>query len=88
MRAVSFAKVVVATAGAPVQLGVSTLAANIGAGDTVLTVSNAGVFSPDMCPFLLTILDSGGTLEKVEVVSRARRNGRYRAFGRRRHGRQ
>jgi hypothetical protein len=68
MRAVSFGKVIVATAGTPVQLGVSTLAANMGAGDTVLTVSNAGVFSPDMLPFPL-VIDTGANQETILVTA-------------------
>ena len=70
MHAVSFGKVTVAAAGTPVQLGVSTLAAPIGAGDTVLTVNNAGVFSPDMLPFPLAI-DAGANLETVTVTGMA-----------------
>jgi hypothetical protein len=70
VRAVSFGKVLVPTAGTPVQLGVSTLAANLGAGDTVLTVSNAGVYSPDMLPFPL-VIDSGANQESVTVTGMA-----------------
>lgn len=70
MRAVSFGKVLVATAGTSVQLGVSTLAANMGAGDTVLTVSNAGIFSPDMLPFPL-VIDAGANQETVTVTGMA-----------------
>jgi hypothetical protein len=54
-------------------LGVSTLAANIGAGNTVITVSNAGVFSPDALPFPLTI-DTGANLETAIVIAMAGAN--------------
>jgi hypothetical protein len=66
MRAVAFFKTVVPTAGTPVNLGVSTLGAAMGVGDTSLTITSANPFSPDMCPFLLTI-DVGALQEKVEI---------------------
>ncbi len=40
----------------------------MGAGDTVLTVSNAGVFSPDMLPFPLAI-DSAETVIVTAMAS-------------------
>jgi hypothetical protein len=67
MRAVSFGKVVVAAAGTPVNLGVSTINGALTPGATSLTMSSAGPFSPDMLPFVLTI-DSGANQERVTVT--------------------
>jgi hypothetical protein len=39
----------------------------MGAGDTVLTVSNVGVFSPDMLPFPLAA--DVGALQEVVIVT-------------------
>ncbi len=68
MRAVSFFKTVVAAAGTPVNLGVSTINGALAQGATSLVVASAVPFSPDMLPFLLT-LDTGANQEKVQVTA-------------------
>jgi hypothetical protein len=68
MRAVSFFKTVVATAGTPVNLGVSTINGALAAGATSLAVTSAVPFSPDMLPFLLRI-DTGVNHETVQVTA-------------------
>jgi hypothetical protein len=67
MRAISFFTVV-ATAGTPVNLGVSTVNGALATGATSLTITSAVPFSPDMLPFLLT-LDTGANQEKVQVTA-------------------
>jgi len=68
MRPVSFGKVVVATAGTPVQLGVSTLNGGIGAHDTQIVVSSAAPFCADMLPFELH-LDAGTASAEAVMVT-------------------
>ena len=68
MHAVSFFKTVVATAGTPVNLGVSTVNGALAAGATSLTITSAAPFSPDMLPFILT-LDTSANQEKVQVTA-------------------
>lgn len=57
MRTIAFGPVTVTTAGTPVRLGASTLAANLGAHDTQLSVADANPFTTDMLPFLAKIED-------------------------------
>ena len=63
MRAVSFFKTVVTTAGTPVSLGASTTNGALAQGATSLTITSAIPFSPDMLPFILTL----DTLENIIV---------------------
>lgn len=69
MKIVSFGKVLVATSGTPVQLGTSILGAAVTPGDTVITISNPGVFSPDMLPFHLDIDPNTASREGMTVTA-------------------
>lgn len=67
MRAICFGKLVVQDAGVPVQLGRTTLGADMTASDETLAVTSATPFCSDMVPFKMDI-DPTGDRETVVVI--------------------
>jgi hypothetical protein len=68
MRAVTFGRINVTTAGTIVKMGTSTLNGNITLAALTLATADANPFTESMCPFKLHI-DESGTRETVMVTN-------------------
>ena len=69
MRAISFGKVAVQSAGTPLIFGQSFLSAAATAADPTLTVSVAAAFAQDMIPFKMDVDPSNASSERVSVTA-------------------